>query len=102
MSRVAQSNNDALQDINDFIQNQDGLVSQQSLGEELRAETTAGFLIGGQKEQLYEAFANSNPDFSNIIPYFGPAVNQITWGADEYSDAQWYMNISYQNVQLET
>jgi len=102
VSRVAQANNAALQDINDFIQSQDGLVSQQSLGEEMRAETTAGFIIGSQKEQLYEAFANSNPDFSNIIPYFGPAVSQITWGADEYSDAQWYVNIDYSNVQLET
>ena len=102
VSRVAQANNAALQDINDFIQSQDGLVSQQSLGEEMRAETTAGFLIGSQKEQLYEAFANSNPDFSNIIPYFGPSVSQITWGADEYSDAQWYVNIDYSNVQLET
>ena len=102
VSRVAQASNAALQDINNFIQDKDGFVSQQSLGEEMRAETTAGFIIGGQKEQLYEAFANSNPDFSNIIPYFGPAVKEITWGADEYSDAQWYVNISYQNVQLET
>ncbi|MHC4690510.1 MAG: hypothetical protein ACYS5F_12870, partial [Planctomycetota bacterium] len=102
VSRVAQATNAALQDINDFIQSQDGLVSQQSLGEEMRAETTAGFIIGGQKEQMYESFASSNPDLSNIFPYFGPAVTQVTWGFDDYGDAQWYMTIDYANVQLET
>ena len=102
VSRVAQASNAALQDINNFIQGKDGFVTQQSLGEEMRAETTAGFIIGGQKEQLYEAFANSNPDFSNIIPYFGPSVTQITWGANEYADAQWYIDIDYSNLQLET
>jgi len=101
ISRVAQATDAALQDINDFIQSQSNLVSQQSLGQEMRAETTAGFLIGGQKEQLYEAYASANPDTSNIFPYFGPSVSQATWGLDDYGDPQWYMTIDYSNVQLE-
>ena len=107
VSRVAQATDAALQDINDFIQSQSNLVSQQSLGQEMRAETTAGFIIGGQKEQLYEAYANLNPNNSNIFPYFGPSVSQAYWGSGTdpaqilLNDAQWYLTIDYSNLQLE-
>ena len=107
VSRVAQATDAALQDINDFIQSQSDLVSQQSLGQEMRAETTAGFIIGGQKEQLYETFASLNPNNSNIFPYFGPSVSQVYWGSGTdpaqlvLNDAQWYLTIDYSNLQLE-
>ena len=102
VSRVAQATDAALQDIANFINSQSGLVSQQSIGQEMRAETTAGFIIGGQKEQLYESFASADPNTSNIFPYFGPSVSQAYWGLSLYSDPQWYMTIDYSNVQLET
>ena len=73
----------------------------------MRAETTAGFIIGGQKEQLYETFASLNPNNSNIFPYFGPSVSQAYWGSGTdpaqlvLNDAQWYLTIDYSNLQLE-
>lgn len=73
--------------IQTFIDNSNGFISS-NVGRELRNETTNAFIIGGQKETLYQAEQNEEPGFFNsncmeadtadddmIVPFFGTDDN---------------------------
>lgn len=84
ISRAAQP---ALGKIQDFIDDAEGFMNS-NVGRELRPETTNAFIIGGNKETLYQAEQNEEPGFLNkncmvadtadddmIVPFFGLDLN---------------------------
>ena len=66
----------SLDKICSFIENSD-CVLESSVGQELRNETVSKFIIGGQKQTIYQAFSGSNPDggstsaITSIDSYYG-------------------------------
>lgn len=59
----------SLDKICSFIESSDCIL-ESSIGQELRNETVSKFIIGGQKQTIYQAFSGSNPD--------GGATDEIT------------------------
>lgn len=98
VSRQNQVGDTGLDEIQDYInaKNSAGeIVSQSSLGQELRAENNSAFIVGGQKQQLYEQV-----DTSYIVPFWGYDANgnliSSTWALN--GDPQWYVYIPYYDI----
>jgi len=116
ISRVNSPGDEGLQDIVNFINEQNSqqkLISQSSLGQELRPDYNSAFIIGGQKEQLYQQLADPNPTFSDIVPFWGYNFQKqlliAKWNPiDLYDedlnpyrpggDPQWYVQLDYQTL----
>lgn len=96
--------------IQSFIGDSDGTIDRK-LGRELRNEATTKFVIGGQKETLYQINAETDPEGDGqpspeeaddtIIPYFGvdPLTQNIIIPTKDEDD-RWEFSVSTVNINL--
>ena len=75
MSRVDQPDLGKIDEFLDELETESGMpiANQRTIGLELRNEVNASFIIGGQKESIYQA-----EDENTIYPYFGLHENSDT------------------------
>lgn len=71
----------SLTEIVDFIGAADCVVAS-SDGREMRNDTTAKFIIGGNKQTIYQAEQDYNPDENYTLPPWGAGVNDASTLAD--------------------
>jgi hypothetical protein len=99
---VSRNTQPTLGNISQFISDQDGFVIDSTEGQELRNEVTSSFMIGGQKNTLYQVeqtYTSEDDDEDSdyfddaILPYFGKDSNDNSIIPTKDSDGDWQFDV---------
>lgn len=97
--------------IQSFINNSEGCIST-NVGKELRSENTTSFLIGGNKQSIYQIESSDDPEDDGdpdiehypkeaddiILPYFGKDIDEDVLIPQKDSNGKWFFYAPLDNI----